>query len=332
MDKKKKCNLNLNGKVISLVLFIALIASFLTGGFGIKSKLFSPSEQKIGENTLSFVNNNLLQPGTSASLSKASCNSGVDLCNVQFNVQGQKIDSYVSSDGKIFFPEAINIEDFKASLKSNQSQTQEEVPTSDKPSVNLFIMSYCPYGLQAQKAMLPSLDLLKQEAEIDVNFVNYAMHDKEELDENLLQYCLQSQNRSEYIKYLNCFVEKGDSSTCLGDLDFNKSKLNSCIDETDKEYEITKNYNNKDTWINGSYPKFSVEDDLNQKYQVAGSPTLVINGVQVSPNRTPEAYKNAICQAFNNPPKDCEKTLSQNTPVASFGTETTNQNTDASCN
>lgn len=54
-------------------------------------------------------------------------------------------------------------------------------------------MSYCPYGLQAEKMFLPVYDLLKNKAEMGIYFVNYIMHDKKEIDENLREYCIQKE-------------------------------------------------------------------------------------------------------------------------------------------
>jgi len=41
------------------------------------------------------------------------------------------------------------------------------------------------------------------------------------------------------------------------------------------------------------------------QYQVSSSPSLFINGVEFTGSRTPEAYKEAVCSAFNTPPAEC---------------------------
>jgi predicted DsbA family dithiol-disulfide isomerase len=46
------------------------------------------------------------------------------------------------------------------------------------------------------------------------------------------------------------------------------------------------------------------------KYGVSGSPTLIINGVEYAGSRTPEAYKQAICNSFDTAPAVCNTTLS----------------------
>ncbi len=78
-------------------------------------------------------------------------------------------------------------------------------------------------------------------------------------------------------------------------------------------------YNNRSTWVSGMFPRFNVEADLNTKYGVRGSPTLVINDKVVSINRSPEAYKEAICSAFTNPPEECNQKLSESPTSPGFG-------------
>ena len=55
------------------------------------------------------------------------------------------------------------------------------VPKSDRPKVELFVMSYCPYGLQMEKAYLPAWELLKNKADIDLKFVSYSIHPKKKI-------------------------------------------------------------------------------------------------------------------------------------------------------
>jgi len=108
--------------------------------------------------------------------------------------------------------------------------------------------------------------------------------------------------------------------------------LNSCVTGLDREYNISADYEDKDTWLNGTYPKFDVEKDLNELYNVGGSPTIIINGQAVNINpRTPENYKAFVCQSFTVQPEECLESLSTETPAPSFGTGATAANSGASC-
>jgi len=59
---------------------------------------------------------------------------------------------------------------------------------------------------------------------------------------------------------------------------------------------------------------------LNEKYGVQGSPTVVINDKVVSVStRSPEKFKEIVCQAFNTPPAECSQTLPEEVSSPGFG-------------
>lgn len=198
-------------------------------------------------------------------------------------------------------------------------QPPPDVPKSGRPKVELFVMSYCPFGLQTQKGILPAWALLKDKADIAVKFVSYAMHGQKEVEENTRQYCIEKQNVTAYRNYLQCFATSGDSESCLTTAGINKNTLNSCINQTDKQFGITAKYDDQSSWLSGRYPIYPIHEALNKQYGVQGSPTLVVNGVSVQTGRSPEELKQVICAAFNNPPAECGQTLSVNTFQAGFG-------------
>jgi protein-disulfide isomerase len=313
--------------IISIVLFLLLIGSVLTNGFGLKNLIFKNSD-KVAQTTLDYINKNLLAEGYTASLEDSQqLQNG--LYKIKFKVEDQEVESYVSSDGKLLFLQGIEM---VTSDDSSSSSEDQEIPKADKPTVQLFVMSYCPYGLQAEKMYLPVLDLLKDKVDMSVHFVNYAMHEKKELDENLRQYCIQKEQADKYFAYLTCFVKAGDYDTCLNEVGIDKTKMDACVAETDQQYNITSDYNDKSTWLSETYPTFNVENDLNEKYSVQGSPTIVINGtvVDVSP-RSPEKFKEVVCQAFNTEPAECSQKLSEGAASTGFGEEETNSSDEGSC-
>ncbi len=205
------------------------------------------------------------------------------------------------------------------------------IPKSDKPKVELFVMSKCPYGLQMEKALIPAYDLLSKKTDISIKFVSYAMHGQEEIEENTRQYCAQQQDKEKYFSYLECYATNEDSAGCMKVSGLNESKINSCITKTNKEYAIMDKFNDQTTWLNGRYPVYPIDDALNNKYGVQGSPTLVINGVQVESGRTPNALKATICAAFNNAPSECGQTLAIASPQPGFGAGQTQDTTAAGC-
>jgi hypothetical protein len=152
---------------------------------------------------------------------------------------------------------------------------------------------------------------LKDKIDIGIYFVDYAMHGDKELDENLRQYCIESENQSQYFDYLRCFVQGGNSSICLTETGINLKNLASCISTTAATYNISA----------ANYPAFNVQKDLNDLYGVTGSPTIIINGKVINlpgSERSPENFKQIICSAFNISPEECNQPLSTTVPSAGF--------------
>ena len=205
-----------------------------------------------------------------------------------------------------------------------QQQAPANIPKSDKPKVELFVMSYCPYGLQMEKAYVPAWELLKNKADISLKFVSYAMHGQKEVEENTRQYCIGKDQPAKLANYLKCFYKGAngaapDYNDCLKSAGINVASLNSCYDQADKQFGITAKFEDKGSWLSGQFPIYPIHSADNTKYGVQGSPTLVINGVQSEAGRTPEAVKVAICNAFNKPPAECSQQLANTPSQPGFG-------------
>ena len=202
-------------------------------------------------------------------------------------------------------------------LKPPEEQTPTmEVPKSDRPEVHAFVMSHCPYGLQFLKAYVPVIELLGDKADLEVNFVHYIMHGEDELNDNTRLYCIQKEQKGKLTDYLRCFVEEaGKSEECISKVGIDSSALETCMQEADREFEINKNFRESGQ----RFPPYNVDAALAQQYGVGGSPTFGINGQQVQVSRSPEAIKQAVCSAFNNPPEECSQTLSSSPESPGFG-------------
>ncbi|MDP2930409.1 MAG: hypothetical protein Q8N56_02250, partial [bacterium] len=281
----------------------------------------SPRAQKISANAVDFINKNLLPSGTTATLKKIS--SQTNVYKIDLEIDGNGTIVYVSKDGKLLFLGGYDLTE--TAIPENGQESQTPPPTSVKPDVKLFVMSYCPFGLQAEKAYLPVYELLKDRADLGIYFINYAMHGKQEIDENLKQYCIQKEQNSKFSQYLSCFVKSGVSASCLTTAQIDQQKMNSCVSKTDNEFNITSLYNDQSSWVNGQYPQFNIHKALNDQYGVQGSPTLIINGVEITlKQRSPEALKSIVCQAFETKPAECDQKLSETVVGSGFGEGTGN--------
>jgi len=215
----------------------------------------------------------------------------------------------------------------KDEVPTSNTQSEIEVDKSNKPKIELFVMSYCPYGTQMEKGILPVAELLGDKIDFEIKFVNYAMHGEKEITENTRQYCIQKEQKDKYISYLDCFLHDGDSTSCLKQGAIDTGKLDSCMEATDKEYSITENLNNKQ----GTYPAFLIHDADNKKYGVKGSPTLVLNGKTTSVGRDSAGLLKSICNAFSERPGECNEQLSSEQPSPGFGFQTTTDSSSGGC-
>jgi len=326
----------MNKKNITILLS-AFLGLFLLGGFWYFNSRGQLSTQEVAQKAIGYINNNLISEELSASLISATEKEGVIEMNL--SIANTEYISYVTKTGNLFFIEGIDLNQdiFIVTDEIQQTQqTQQELVRSEKPEVQLFIMSYCPYGLQSQKVFLPVYELLGDKVDMDIRFVDYIMHEKGEIDENLRQYCIQKEEKEKFNDYLSCFVEEGsydeeNFEICLGKANINQGKMNACVAETDQKYNIYSQYEDQSTWLNGTYPRFDIESDLNERYGVGGSPTLVINDTVQDFTRTPEGLKLLVCDAFIDQPEECSQTLSNNSFVAGFGLGETEGASAASC-
>ncbi len=321
-DNKK--NLMMALGAVAIVLIVLAAGNFSGGLFNTKggNKALSADEAKAKAED--FINKNLVE-GTTASITSVEDYSD-SLYKLKVKVGETDIDSYITKDGKQFFPQAMEID---AAVATNTGDAAAQTPVapadlvkSDKPEVELFVMSHCPYGTQAEKGIVPVMETLKDKANIKIKFVNYIMHQAVEKDDNLVQYCIDKEDPSKYTAFLKCFLKDGNSGTCMTSTGVNTKKVQSCISATDKQFKVTEAFNDKTKWSNGSFPPFAIHEAENVKYGVQGSPTLVINGKQVDSERSPAAFLTTICAAFNNPPAECSTKLDTATPGPGFGDST----------
>ncbi len=248
---------------------------------------------------------------------------------------GQEVETYLTKDGKLFFDRTMNVEEIEKesqAAKDAEAAAPAEAAKSDKPSVELFVMSHCPYGTQIEKGILPAVEALGDKIDFELKFCDYAMHGEIELNEELVQYCVKTGEPEKFNGYLNCFLEDGDSARCVAKAKINAAKLKTCVAATDEKFSVTKNFADKTTY-KGDYPTFNIDKESNAKYAVGGSPTLVINGTTVKSGRDSASLLATICLAFNISPEECSTGLSSAEPAPGFGTGTSaSSGSDASCN
>ena len=296
--------------LISGAVIVAVISIVVFGAVSVASGNLSLEKAKT--TVTDYVNTNLLNGQATAKIDQIT-ESGKELYKRKFNINGKSIESYMTKNGKLFFPEAYDMASSTNNATAQAGNSQAATPAatvatkSDKPKVELFVMSYCPYGTQMEKGIIPAVQALGNKIDFSLKFVSYTMHGEKENQENLRQYCINQTQNSKLLGYVTCFLKASDSAGCLKSSGIDENKVNACQTATAGKVDIT-----------GT--NFAVYKADNDKYGVQGSPTLVINGAQVESGRDSASLLKTICSAFNNQPGVCSTAkLASATPAPGFG-------------
>src|SRR3989344_4254532 len=104
-------NLNKNSILVALAVLLIIITAGLvlanSNNIGLDLSILGlgKSPKVLAEQSVDYLNKNVLQDGQTATIVSYVKESGV--IKVKLNIGGSEYDSYVTTDGKLFFPEAI---------------------------------------------------------------------------------------------------------------------------------------------------------------------------------------------------------------------------------
>jgi len=307
----------------TVILALLLVGTFVTNG--ITGNVIKEGDME--EIALNFFNTKLSQnPGTLESLEKEE-----GIYKVVISSNGQSYPFYFTESGMFIYQGMELIPTTTTPTNTNAQTTSTDVPKSDKPVVDLFVMTHCPYGTQAEKGIIPVLELLGDKIDGNIRFVHYFMHAPEEA-ETPIQVCIREEEPDKYLDYLKCFLEGDGNYNYDSDGDGVKDLMTNGNDPTECMKREGIDTNLIDNCIPNKWETYyDADSKLSQNSGVSGSPALVINGQKISSARSPAAYLSTICSAFNTAPEECSQELSSETPSAYFGWDTTNSTSVGQC-
>ncbi|MBM3250809.1 MAG: thioredoxin family protein [Candidatus Nealsonbacteria bacterium] len=108
------------------------------------------SLKEAGERVVNFINDNILRGQATASLVQAL--EEKDFYKIKFEVEGQEVEWFLAKDGKLLFPEVIDLTEIQELAKETErtigdfSVSSDEICLEDgKPIVYFFGSETCPY-------------------------------------------------------------------------------------------------------------------------------------------------------------------------------------------
>jgi hypothetical protein len=306
--------------MVAIIGIVVILIVFLVIMLSPSANSLSVPMQPCAEKVIGYANENLVLPGTIVTFKSVAEKRG--MYEIHGTYQSQDVTIYTTKDCTMLFTNGINMSASVGTASPKPTPAPIPVKTA-RPSVDLYVMAFCPYGTQAESAMKPVVSLLGSKADIQVRYITnvrgstvdsvQSLHGLSEAQEDLRQICIQQKYPAKFWDYLDTF-----NARCYP-LSQNLTSLNACWRNTTASLGIdTASIETCSTGFDGLEMLKTAESDANQNGATA-SPTLLINGVKYSGARTPDAYKTAICNSFDTAPVECGTTLASTQTEASAG-------------
>lgn len=290
------------GIIVLIILVLVIVGSGSTSGQGP-----SVAPQTCGQTAVAYVNTNLVQPGTSASL--VSVNEAHGMYEITVLYMSRQSILYTSKDCTLLFMNPLNMQAAKATPVPTQAPVK-----SARPVVDLYVMAFCPYGTQAETALRPVYDLLGAKADIRIRYITsvqgttmdsvHSLHGITEAKEDAFQLCVRKSEPASYWEYLRLFNEQ-----CYPEWT-DRDALDSCRKNVTSALNIDHTVVSACSAGSDALAMLRTDELDSTATAATSSPTLLINGIEYRGARTPEAYKQAICNSFETAPAECSTILS----------------------
>jgi len=307
----------MSNKVIKIILsfgvcLVIILALFVRGTLkpGGYNKLIRPKEA--GTKVLSMVNKYYLPDKNAVLSGKPAEESG--LYKVTLSIRNNPEPFYLTKDGAFLIsPNGIvNIAKFEAEISKQQQTKEEGIPKTQRPAVELFVMSLCPYGVKAEKEILPVIKDFGDKIDFKIKFIVEvrgesidqvgSLHGTDEVKENLRQAAIMRQYPDKFSAYIDKISEKSCVISC-GEI-----KLEDYWKKEAKELGIDTGKIESFVYGQEGMNLLKQNEIDAKKYNVNASPTLVINGAKSNAiSQDAQAIRQVICSAFTNPPALCQK-------------------------
>lgn len=265
-------------KVIAGILLVLVIFSIYTEGFGVKNSngtelTLSEAEDK----ALTYVNNNLLQAPFVATVEKSAAVG--DLYKITLSVAGQSVDSYLTKDGKLFFPQGFDLSASASSGATGGATELKEISIDDdavkgNPQAKVTIVEFSDFECPFCGKYYRETEFQIMKDYVDTGKVRYVFRDspldfhKSAQKAAEAAECAGEQGKywemHDYLFQNQDYLAVENLKGYAKDLKLDTTKFNDCLDKSKMAEEVKKDLADS------------------QKYGVSGTPAFFINGKLIS--------------------------------------------------
>lgn len=190
--------------------------------------------------------------------------------------------------------------------------------SNKKVTIDVYVMSQCPYGVQAEEQMKTVYDKMGDVFTYNLNYIadidgsgNFSsLHGENEVKGDIIQLCAKKYDEAKYLDMIAC---QNKESTNI------PNNWESCAKEASLE-----NINKIKECYEGEEGKGLLTENIKlaQAKSVGGSPTYYINDEVYMGSRDASSVMRVICSKINNEHKECA-----NIPVCSTSADCTSEPT-----
>ncbi|MBN2801120.1 MAG: hypothetical protein JXX28_18420 [Deltaproteobacteria bacterium] len=156
--------------------------------------------------------------------------------------------------------------------------------------MDLYVMSRCPYGVQAEQAIIPAAQKFGAALDLHIEYIGKgaagsleSMHGKPEVDGDLSQVCTRELAPASFLDMISCQNEDMRSigtnwQGCADRLHLDKAALTACV-EGDQGQQL----------LGASFAKSMAQG-------ATGSPTILLDGKPYQGSRSPMGVLRGLCE------------------------------------
>jgi hypothetical protein len=306
------------GLVAGIVAIAALLIIFIIlMTFGYFSSGTTMPPEACAQQAVAYINTNL-PPTTGGPATLVSVREQHDTYEITVLYNGRNTTVYAAKDCALLFTRAytmnVSTGNVPAPVQAARTTAAVAVPQkSARPVVDLYVMSFCPFGVQAETAMKPVVALLGTKADFRVHYIAtvrnstlagiQSLHGPEEAKEDLRQLCVMKYYPDRFWPYV-----EGINAQCYpGPRD--PAVLDRCWRNVSSALGIDTGKVTSCAYSSEGIAMLREDAQIATEKRITGSPTLQTNNQTYAGQRTPEAFKQAVCDRFITPPPECATNL-----------------------